>query len=161
MPRPVAVRLVFPILPIVALLVGADAPPKGYVASRATTPIKVDGKLDDEAWADAPWTDAFVDIEGDTKPKPRFRTRAKMLWDDTYFYVAAEMEEPHVWGTLTKHDSVIFQDNDFEVFIDPDGDNHEYLRDRGQRPEHRVGPVPGQALSRRRPGRQRAGRSPG
>ena len=49
-----------------------------------------------------------------------------MLWDDEYFYVAAELEEPHVWGTLTKHDAVIFQDNDFEIFIDPDGDNHEY-----------------------------------
>jgi hypothetical protein len=32
----------------------------------------------------------------------------KMLWDDEYFYVAAEMEEPHVWATLTRHDSVIF-----------------------------------------------------
>jgi hypothetical protein len=31
-----------------------------------------------------------------------------------------------VWGTLTQHDSVIFHDNDFEIFIDPDGDNHEY-----------------------------------
>ncbi len=49
-----------------------------------------------------------------------------MLWDDTYFYVAALLEEPHVWGTLTRHDSVIFQDNDFEIFIDPDGDNQEY-----------------------------------
>jgi len=27
---------------------------------------------------------------------------------------------------LTKHDSVIFNDNDFEVFVDPNGDNHEY-----------------------------------
>ena len=36
------------------------------------------------------------------------------------------MEEPHVWGTLTKHDSVIFHDNDFEVFIDPNGDTLEY-----------------------------------
>ena len=27
---------------------------------------------------------------------------------------------------MTQHDSVIFHDNDFEVFIDPDGDNHEY-----------------------------------
>src|SRR6266850_4554702 len=43
-----------------------------------------------------------------------------------YFYISIEMEEPHVWGTLTKHDSVIFHDNDFEVFIDPNGDNHEY-----------------------------------
>ena len=118
--------LTFAILPLVALALGANGPPKGYVATRATTPITVDGRLDDPAWADAPWTDAFVDIEGDKKPLPRYRTRAKMLWDDRFFYVAAEMEEPHAWGTLTKHDAVIFQDNDFEIFIDPDGDHHEY-----------------------------------
>jgi hypothetical protein len=50
----------------------------------------------------------------------------KMLWDDKCLYIAAEMEEPHLWGTLTEHDSVIFQDNDFEVFLDPDGDNQNY-----------------------------------
>jgi hypothetical protein len=104
----------------------ADAPPKGYVCLRARTPIVIDGKPDDSAWAEAPWTDEFQDIEGDRKPRPRFRTRAKMLWDDQFFYVAAELEEPHVWASLTKHDSVIFHDNDFEIFIDPDGDNQEY-----------------------------------
>src|SRR5262249_31501365 len=67
-----------------------------------------------------------VDIEGDAKPHPRFQTRVKMLWDDQFFYIGAELEEPHVWGTLTAHDAVIFQDNDLEVFLDPDGDNHEY-----------------------------------
>jgi len=101
-------------------------PPNGYVCYRASGPIKIDGRLDEASWRDVPWTDWFVDIEGDAKPKPRFRTRAKMLWDDQYFYVAAELEEPHVWATLTQHDSVIFHDNDFEVFIDPNGDNHEY-----------------------------------
>ena len=100
--------------------------PRGYVCKHATGPITVDGKLDDPAWAAVPWTDDFVDIEGASKPKPRFRTRAKMLWDDEYLYIAAELEEPHVWGTLTKHDSIIFFDPDFEVFIDPDGDTHEY-----------------------------------
>ena len=49
-----------------------------------------------------------------------------MLWDDDYFYIGAEMEEPDVWATLTERDSVIFRDNDFEVFIDPDGDTHAY-----------------------------------
>lgn len=117
--------------PLAALLVvaslGADAPhPKGYVCYRATDPIKVDGRLDDASWSRAAWTDDFVDIEGDAKPKPRFRTRVKMLWDERYFYVAAEMEEPDVWGKLTQHDSVLFHDLDFEVFVDPDGDNHEY-----------------------------------
>ncbi|HEV3345141.1 MAG TPA: sugar-binding protein [Pirellulales bacterium] len=100
--------------------------PKGYVCCQAGQPPTIDGKLADDAWQIAPWTDDFVDIEGERRPRPRFRTRAKMLWDAEYFYVAAEMEEPHVWGTLTKRDSVIFQDNDFEVFIDPDGDNHAY-----------------------------------
>ena len=100
--------------------------PKGYVCLRAALPVTIDGKLDDDAWSNAAWTDKFVDIEGAAKPLPRFATRVKMLWDDKYFYIGARLEEPHVWASLTKHDAVIFQDPDFEVFIDPDGDNHEY-----------------------------------
>src|SRR5437762_795615 len=100
--------------------------PKGYVCYRAPSPITIDGDLKDAAWEAAPWTDAFVDIEGDKKPKPRFRTRVKMLWDDEALYIAAELEEPHIWATLKEHDSVIFRDHDFEVFLDPDGDNHMY-----------------------------------
>src|SRR5215207_2866652 len=93
----------------------AESPvPKIYECVRADAPIRIDGRLDDSAWRRAPWTDAFIDIQGTSKPTPRFRTRAKMLWDDEYFYVAADLEEPHVWATLTRHDSVIFHDNDFE-----------------------------------------------
>jgi hypothetical protein len=86
----------------------------------------VDGKLDDAAWKDAPWTDYFVDIEGDRRPAPRYKTRVKMLWDDQCLYFGAELEEPHVWATLREHDSVIFRDNDFEVFLNPAGDGHLY-----------------------------------
>jgi Carbohydrate family 9 binding domain-like len=100
--------------------------PRGYICQQTLKPVQIDGKLDDEAWASAAWTEEFVDIEGPAKPKPRFRTRAKMLWDAEFFYVAADLEEPHVWGTLTQHDAVIFADPDFEVFIDPDGDTHAY-----------------------------------
>src|SRR5579859_3316215 len=46
-------------------------PPRGYVCCRAAGPITVDGKLDDPAWQAAPWTDDFVDIEGDRRPPPR------------------------------------------------------------------------------------------
>src|SRR4051812_17985267 len=100
--------------------------PRHYVAYRASSAVTIDGRLDDSAWTSAAWTDAFGDIEGERRPPPRFRTRAKMLWDDEWFYIAAEMEEPDVWGTLAERDSVIFHDNDFEVFIDPDGDTHAY-----------------------------------
>ena len=101
-------------------------PPKHYLCYRAPGPLELDGRLDKPFWKDAPWTDDFVDIEGDRRPKPRFRTRAKMLWDDRFLYLGAELEEPHVWGTLTERDSVIFHDNDFEVFLDPDGDGALY-----------------------------------
>jgi len=93
--------------------------PKSYECYRAKTPVRVDGRLDDRAWKAAAWTTDFVDIEGSVKPAPRFRTRAKMLWDDEYLYIAAELEEPEIKATLTKHDSVIFHDNDFEVFLKP------------------------------------------
>jgi len=100
--------------------------PNGYVCGTASAPLQIDGKLDEESWKAAPWTEDFVDIEGVKKPLPRFRTRAKMLWDNDNFYIAAELSEPHLQGNITEHDAVIFQDNDFEVFIDPDSDNHEY-----------------------------------
>src|SRR4051794_20783479 len=86
--------------------------PPGYVCTRAAGPVTLDGKADEAAWAAAAWTDDFADIEGDRRPKPRFRTRAKMVWDDEALYVTAELEEPHVWGTITKRNAVMFADND-------------------------------------------------
>lgn len=103
-----------------------EYPPRKYEAKFAKTAPKLDGKLDDVAWSDARWTDDFTDIQGPKLPAPRYRTRAKMLWDDSYLYIAAELADPHVWGTLTRHDEIVFHDNDFEVFIDPDGDAREY-----------------------------------
>ncbi|MEW6508243.1 MAG: carbohydrate-binding family 9-like protein [Bacteroidota bacterium] len=100
--------------------------PKKYICYLAGELITIDGKLDENGWKNAEWTDDFVDIEGPVKPNPRFRTRAKMLWDENYFYVAAELSEPHIWATLKNRDDIIFYDNDFEIFIDPDGDTHAY-----------------------------------
>ncbi|MBC7361358.1 MAG: carbohydrate-binding family 9-like protein [Candidatus Aminicenantes bacterium] len=97
-----------------------------YMCFRTAQPLTIDGRLDEESWKKVYWSEDFLDIEGKGKPKPRFRTRVKMLWDDQYFYVGAELEEPHVWATLKDRDSIIYLDNDFEVFIDPDGDTHNY-----------------------------------
>lgn len=88
---------------------------------------RLSGQIDHQAWVRAPWTSDFVDIIGARGPKPRFQTKAKMLWDSEHLYVAAWMEEPQAWATLTEHDSVVFHDNDFEVFIDPDGDALRYF----------------------------------
>ncbi|MFQ5550630.1 MAG: carbohydrate-binding family 9-like protein, partial [Gemmatimonadales bacterium] len=100
--------------------------PSTYVAHRTVDTVTVDGVLDELSWQRAEWTEAFTDIRGPSLPEPRFATRVKMLWDDDYFFVAADLEESHVWARLRQRDAVIYRDNDFEVFIDPDGDTHEY-----------------------------------
>jgi hypothetical protein len=111
---------------LLASLATAFELPKSYLCHKTLTPIVVDGKLDEASWNVAPWTDPLQDIEGAIKPAPRYQTRAKMLWDDHALYIGAVMEEPNLWATILKRDSVIFRDNDFEVFIDPNGDNFEY-----------------------------------
>ncbi|RJP63895.1 MAG: carbohydrate-binding family 9-like protein, partial [Ignavibacteriales bacterium] len=86
--------------------------PKKYICYKSDESLKVDGNLTEQAWTKAEWTDDFIDIEGLSKPIPRFRTRCKMLWDEKYFYVAAEIYEPDIWGYLKNRDDIIFYDND-------------------------------------------------
>ncbi len=100
--------------------------PQRYVCYRVAEPLTIDGSPQEASWQEAAWTRDFQDIVGDSQPPPRFRTRVKMLWDREYFYIAAVMEEPDLWATLTLRDAVIYHENDFELFIDPDGDNHLY-----------------------------------
>lgn len=100
--------------------------PEVYYCKRAKGKLTLDGNLDKEFWAEAAWTNDFVDIEGDIRPKPRFRTRAKMLWDDEAIYFGAELLGDEIWSYVTERDDVIFRDNDFEIFIDPDSDTQCY-----------------------------------
>jgi hypothetical protein len=100
--------------------------PRQYYCRPAEDQVAIDGLLTERAWTRAEVSAEFVDITGAALAQPDWSTRVRMTYDDVYFYVAAEMEEPHVWATLNRRDAVIYQDNDFEVFIDPDGDNHHY-----------------------------------
>lgn len=101
--------------------------PKGYSASFTNRVPLIDGDIHDEVWQQASWSDSFIDIEGVQKPRPAFDTRVKMLWNDTCLFIAAQLEEAHVWGTLKHRDAIIYYDNDFEVFLDPDNDTHQYF----------------------------------
>jgi len=100
--------------------------PRNYVCYRTTQEIIIDGDINDSEWNNAPWSQVFTDIEGNLKPVPLHDTRMKMLWDDKNLYIAAELTEPDIQARLKQRDTIIYFDNDFEVFIDPDGDTHGY-----------------------------------
>ncbi len=47
-----------------------------------------------------------------------YHTKTAILWNNTHLYIAFEVEEPFVEAKLTERDSIIFLENDLEVFID-------------------------------------------
>ena len=100
--------------------------PRHYVCYRTNEKIKIDGKLNEKSWAKAAETESFVDISGEGFPKPKYDTKARMMWDDDYLYVSAVLEEPNIVANLTQRDTIIYHDNDFEVFLDPTGDGQTY-----------------------------------
>ena len=89
---------------------------KHYTCYRATSPLVIDGRLDETSWQQVPKSPRFEDLEELGRPA-LYDTKAAMLWDDTYLYVGFWLEEPDIQATLRERDSMICQENDVEVFI--------------------------------------------
>ncbi|MBI0400686.1 carbohydrate-binding family 9-like protein [Cyclobacterium marinum] len=100
--------------------------PRSYVAYQVSEKPIVDGQLNESAWQAADWSEPFLDIQGPDLPTPNQLTQMKMLWDQEYLYIGVKLYEKNIWATYTERESVIFHENDIEVFIDPDGDTHNY-----------------------------------
>jgi hypothetical protein len=111
----------------IALAVASTAPaPPTYRCGRTTGAVTIDGKIDEAEWSAAPWTEDFRPIRGGGDPAP-LRTRCRIMRDDTHIYIAAEMADPDIRATLRQRDDSLHQETAFEVFIDPDGDAHDYV----------------------------------
>lgn len=100
---------------------------RGSLVYRAGEAIEIDGRMEEAVWENTEWIDDFVGIEGDSGQPAEYATRVKMLWDDDYLYIGAELDEQHIWATMTERDSPLHRNNAFEIFIDPDGDTHNYI----------------------------------
>lgn len=69
-----------------------DARP-AYNAARATTPIRVDGRLDDAAWTDAPVAADFRTVEPTEGDPARFPTTVRVVYDDAALYIGAYLRD--------------------------------------------------------------------
>jgi len=99
-----------------------------YCCYRVQGPIVVDGKLDEKAWRQAPWSYEFGDIR--TGQAPRFNARAKLLWDDDFLYVGYDLDNPNVWGTAYPRDTWMFwngiSESIVKLYLDPDRDGRNF-----------------------------------
>ncbi|MDP2984034.1 MAG: carbohydrate-binding family 9-like protein [Candidatus Latescibacter sp.] len=101
-----------------------------YTILKAPDKIVIDGKLDEPGWKNAPFTAPFV-VYTDASV-PRFSTRAKLLWDDTYLYIAFVMNDSDVWAKTKVYDesnqkNCLCNEEVAEIYLDPDGDGLNYL----------------------------------
>lgn len=101
--------------------------PKQYTILRTAETIQIDGNDSETDWNRAQWTESFTDITTGATANSDHQAKCKMLWDADYLYVYALFQERDIWGSITQPDVAVFQDNAFEIFINPDGSNYNYF----------------------------------
>ena len=105
----------------------AEAGPQAqYLVQRALEPVVIDGTLDEFSWGRAHQINRFERILNDYD-EVLFPTRAKMLWDDSYFYFAFVCQDADMWAIYEEEDDPLWSEEVVEIFIDPDGDGKRYL----------------------------------
>lgn len=99
------------------------AQPLSYTIYK-TGALVIDGNLSD--WGSIPFTPDFV-IHNTSAAALR-NTKAKMLWDNNNLYVAFQVTDQDMKGSLVAHDASIFNSDDLiEVFLDFDGNGTNYI----------------------------------
>jgi hypothetical protein len=121
--RPILLMLLA--LSLAAGSLAQDYTPPLYRAARTQDDIRVDGKLDEFTWAAVPRVGRFTDIRQPDNPHA-LGTQAALAWDDTHLYAAFTCVDPEPWGTMMQRDQHLWNEEVVEVFLDPDGDGHDY-----------------------------------
>ena len=87
--------------------------------------IKIDGKLDEDAWKTAPKAGPFIDVRTG-RPNAQFPVKGevKVLWDDQGIYLGFDVKDADVIGGFDKKekDPHLWTKDCVEIMIDPDGD---------------------------------------
>jgi len=110
-------------------LLAADTNPLKYTCCRTEKPVVLDALLDDQVWKKAaPMKDWTICVDNKRLYQPvSFATTAWMCWDTDNLYLGWECADPDIKGKRTKKDEDVWEDDAFEIYIDPDGDGKNYV----------------------------------
>jgi len=118
-------------LPLLALLIitlnvaNGQAPRREATASRSLSAIRVDGNLDEPAWADAVIISDFIQTEPYNGRPATFRTEVRFLYDNQGLYIGAMMYDPYpdsIPRQLGLRDSDWLNADDFTIMVSPFND---------------------------------------
>ena len=95
-----------------------------YNILRASTPITLDGRMDEAAWHEAANMGPFHFTWWKSGKKKQ--TVAKLLWDDKCLYVGHICQDEYITARYKNHDDPVARDDCFEVMVAPDPDRPEF-----------------------------------
>ncbi|MGQ0764804.1 MAG: DUF5916 domain-containing protein [Gemmatimonadota bacterium] len=96
-----------------------DRPLTTSRAVRVSDPPRIDGRLDDAVWAQAPITDSFTQIEPDEGKPSSQRTEVRVLYDDVALYVGVHLHDNgSITGRLGRRDMALGDSDWFGLAID-------------------------------------------
>ena len=101
-------------------LAGAAAPGDAVRAARLTSPLEIDGRLEEPAWDAAPAFDGFVQFFPAEGQPPTQATELRVLYDDKRLYVGVVCHDTHpreILRPLGRRDNVPFSDK-VSVYVD-------------------------------------------
>lgn len=98
-----------------------------FKASKANSPITIDGRIDEEAWlkSESRSLDYHYRVE---KPTDQQHTVFRMLWDEENLYVFFDCQDQYITARETKRDGRPYLDDCAEIFLisAPDSCNMHY-----------------------------------
>ncbi len=100
-------------------------PPAPLNIPRSSTPVALDGALNDAAWQSAAVIDQFFETSpGDNIPA-KVKTTAYITYDEKYFYIGIKADDPEpakIRAPFVDRDGVIGTDDNIAIFLDTRND---------------------------------------
>ena len=87
-----------------------------YRVARVTTQLKIDGRIDERAWADTALVGNFVNNRDGLPSK--LSTEARILYDDKFIYFAFRAVDTNIWATMKQRDEHLWLEEVVEVFLE-------------------------------------------
>jgi hypothetical protein len=103
----------------------AQSPVPRLIARRATSAIKIDGKLDEADWAQTETTPKLVNTM--TGAPAAFDANVRVLYDADQLYLGYTVADDFLKSSFEKNDDHLWEQDAIELMVDPDGDAKNYF----------------------------------
>jgi len=103
------------VLTLFGATICAQTPVPTYQVARVTSAIKIDGRLDEQAWKDAAPVGDFVNNRDGARSK--LATEARILYDANFLYFSFRSVDKNIWATMKQRDQHLWLEEVVEVFV--------------------------------------------